>query len=1179
MQPKFLIAGILLLLSVISFSQTAYNPWSTVTASDIEVIGDPLFRPAKYRSVRLDVEGAKHFLWSAPHEGDVKVRESNAVLTLPMPDGTLQDFHIVSYDMMEPGLAARYPEIRTFYGVCATRGYGKVYLDWTAFGLRASFSTPHGKVYIDPQYQGNRKDYFCYFKQDYPQPNEPFLCGVGDEVSKKILSQAGGPEVKAGDCVFRTYRLAIAVTGEFSNFFGSNAGNPDPAPVLSAVITTINRVNQVYEKDFTIRLVLITNTDDLFNYDPATDPYTNSSPGAMLTENQSNTNGIIGIGNYDIGHVFGTQGGGLASLNGPCNNNKASAMTGISNPVGDGFAIDYVAHEMGHQFGATHTQNNDCNRSGNSSMEPGSASTIMGYAGICPPNVQSNSDDYFHAISIQQVANFVAGETCNGTIDTFANNAPAIDPLLNRFIPAGTPFVLTAFGNDADGDALTYCWEQFDPEVGAVMPPSPTNTQGPMFRSLPPTDSAKRYFPRLNDLVTNIAPTWEVLPEVARTMKFRVTARDGDNTQTGCTGESNMTITVDDEAGPFLVTSPDTNVVWYEGQYELVTWDVADTDRGAVACDSVDILLSYDGGLTYPVTLATRIANNGIAYVLVPEDTSTMARVMVRCSDNIFFDISNQNFTIKAGEMPDFGLGATPVEILTCIGGPGVPDPEFVIHTSAYNGFAEAITLVVTNDPALGVLLPSSPIVQAGESALLPVPLALVPAGTYLINVKATSLTTGFKFITLKLIVLDGPEAPAIDYPADDLTDASVQPSFSWQLGPYTNSYRIEISTDSTFQDMGLVFSDETTSFLYQKIADLDPNTTYYWRVRGTDDCTIGDWSAVRSFTTATCVTLTSMDTLEISNMGIDTVNSVINVGVSGFLVDVNVVNLSGTHSWINDLVFSLFSPDTTEVVLFDQLCDNENDFNLGADDFGNSGLPPCPPTNGLSYQPEGSLTAFINKQIMGDWTLRVRDVFDNDGGTLDTWGLRICYSPTPVLPIELMRFAAEPLTSAIRLTWSTGSEVNNAGFELLRRSASEKEFRRIAWVNSRGDSQAETHYYFDDKDVRPGVRYYYQLNQVDFDGKPSLSDVVSAELKGRGQWQVSPNPVSGGLLRLKYEGTDREDRAGVLRVFNAQGMLVREMRISGSAIELETDDLPAGVYLLTVDDQNGRQTETIIRS
>ncbi|HMQ62592.1 MAG TPA: T9SS type A sorting domain-containing protein, partial [Flavilitoribacter sp.] len=163
--------------------------------------------------------------------------------------------------------------------------------------------------------------------------------------------------------------------------------------------------------------------------------------------------------------------------------------------------------------------------------------------------------------------------------------------------------------------------------------------------------------------------------------------------------------------------------------------------------------------------------------------------------------------------------------------------------------------------------------------------------------------------------------------------------------------------------------------------------------------------------------------------------------------------------------------------------------------------------------------------------------------------------------------------------TWSTGSEVNNAGFELLRRSAAEKEFQRIAWINSRGDSHAETHYYFDDKDVRPGVRYYYQLNQVDFDGKSSLSDVVSAEIKGRGQWQVSPNPVSGGLLRLKYEGTDREGRAGILRVFNAQGMLVREMRISGSVIELETDDLPAGVYLLTVDDQNGRQTETIIRS
>lgn len=1177
MQPKLLIISLLLLLSASAFSQSALNPWSDIGQEAIVPNGDPLFRPLHHRNIRLDAEAARSFLWSAPHEKEVQAQKSQVILTLPLPDGTRQNFRIVAYDMMEPGLAARYPGIRTFYGVPTAKGYGKVYLDWTEFGLRASFYTPKGKVFIDPQYRGNQMDYFCYFKQDYPQPESPFLCGTEDATDKKFLSQLDDPEVKAGDCIFRSYRLAVATTGEFSNFFGVFDASGS-ATILSAVTTTMNRVNQVYEKDFTIRLVLIDNTDTLFYYNPATDPFTNNNPGAMTNQNQTNTDLVIGIPSYDIGHVFGTAGGGLASLRGPCNANKASAMTGISNPVGDGFAIDYVAHEMGHQFGAGHTQNNDCNRAAASAMEPGSGSTIMGYAGICPPNVQTSSDDYFHAVSIQQVAAFVTTETCNDTIVSL-NTAPAVDAGLNHTIPRGTPFVLTAFGSDPDNDPLTYCWEQYNPEVGEVMPPANTNTQGPMFRTFPPTDSSKRYFPRLLDLVANVGPTWEVLPIVDRVMDFRVTVRDGDNNNTGCTEEDDMALTVDADAGPFQVVSPDSAEVWLEGQFHLVTWNVAGSDRGAVNCDSVDILLSYDGGLTYPVTLATRVLNNGIAYVEVPANVSTTARVMVRCSDNIFFDISNYNFEIDTG-LVDFGLGASPVRLQTCIG--ALTDPEFVIHTSSFGGFTDLVTLAVTDFPVGVIPVLSSPVVSPGTSSLLTLAgAALLPGGTYTITITGTSLLPiNTKSIELELIVLAGPTPPPLTFPADSAVDVSVQPIFFWDNTPLTNLYRIEISTDSTFSNN--VFSDVAFSAQYQKIADLLADTVYYWRIRGSDDCTLGDWSARWSFRTAICNTYISTDVPDtLSGNGTPVVMSTLPINDIGFILDLNVVKLTGTHTWISDLTFTLKSPGATpvEAVLFDGICNNEDNFDFGADDQALSASPACPPTTAVNYRPEESLTTFINQEINGVWTLQVNDNFDNDGGILTGWGLRVCYSPNMILPVELLRFEAEPLKTAIRLTWATAEEVNNAGFELQRRSGEEPDFKPIGWVGSKGEKTTESYYIFEDTDVRPGVRYYYRLNQLDLDGRSTLSDIVSAEIQGKGRWKVFPNPVSGEYLNLQYEGALPDLPDSRIRIWNAQGILMGQYPVSGAAFRLGTGNLPTGLYIIELPGQKDPQIETIIKS
>ncbi|MCB0079240.1 MAG: hypothetical protein KDD73_17725, partial [Anaerolineales bacterium] len=189
----------------------------------------------------------------------------------------------------------------------------------------------------------------------------------------------------------RTYRLALACTGEYANYHGSNTGNNDKSFALAAMATTMNRVNGIYERDATLTMVIVPNNDLLVYLDGATDPYTNGSGSTMLGENQSTCNAVIGSANYDIGHVFSTGGGGIASLNSPCTSNKARGVTGQSNPIGDPFDIDYVAHEMGHQYGGNHTQNNNCNRAASAAVEVGSGITIMGYAGICAPDVASNS--------------------------------------------------------------------------------------------------------------------------------------------------------------------------------------------------------------------------------------------------------------------------------------------------------------------------------------------------------------------------------------------------------------------------------------------------------------------------------------------------------------------------------------------------------------------------------------------------------------------------------------------------------------------------------------------------------------------------------------------------------------------------------------------------------------------
>ena len=645
--PFFLLLLAWFLPPAASHAQTTF--FEPIAEKSIRSVSTRLIEPLKTQTYRIDDEAFKAWLEEAPAEEDTDVRASNHILVLPTPDGETASFRIVSYQMMEEGLSEKYPEISNYYGVGLRDASRLIRLDWTYRGFHAMImGGDQDTYYVDPYQWEDTQHYQVYFKKDYlPPEGNTFKCGVKGKADPTPPSDGNR---MAGDCTFRTYRLAMATTGEYSNYHGATSAAQSNL-VLSEINTAMNRVNGIYERDIAVRMVLIANTDDIFYYDGNTDPYTNNDGFAMLSENQANIDNVIGSPNYDIGHVFSTGGGGIASLNAPCTPFKARGVTGLPNPIGDPFYVDYVAHEMGHQYGANHTQNNDCQRVSATAMEPGSASTIMGYAGICSPNVQSNSDDYFHAISIQEMTqNILFGNSSSCDQETpQGNNAPMVTLAAPAYdIPNGTPFVLTAASTDADGTAShTFCWEQFDNEV-ATMPPQSTNTGGPAFRTLDPVASPSRYFPNLADVPTG--NTWEVLPTVARTLNFRVTVRDNTPAE-GCTDEADLTLTVDGAAGPFDVTAPTAGTSWTGNQTETVSWDVSSTDQAPVNCSQVDIYLSTDGGATYPTLIAENAPNTGTAAVTVPNLTTTTARIMVMAADNVFFDLNAGNFSITAASV------------------------------------------------------------------------------------------------------------------------------------------------------------------------------------------------------------------------------------------------------------------------------------------------------------------------------------------------------------------------------------------------------------------------------------------------------------------------------------------------------------------------------------------------
>ncbi|HHQ4750552.1 reprolysin-like metallopeptidase [Aeromonas veronii] len=622
----------LLVASVLGSTSLMASEWSTVAARATADEGYEV-RAHQFRVAKV------------PLDYFAGLQAGASKLTLPLPDGGEVTFVLEAYNVLPADLAAKYPQIRTFKGYNPAHPVDTGRFDLGPQGFHAMFSHQGKMVFVDPL--RNAEGYAIYYQQDaYSRLEEDADKVIGADA--KTLAR----KVQVDGNVRKRYTIAISAAGEYTQYHGGSQ-----VLALAAITTLLNRVNEVYQRDVGAEFQLASGNDSVIFTDPVTDPFYNGdnpdyvsgvssiyeaddTSKNVLVQGEAFANGELGA--FDIGHVVNTGGGGLAGLGVLCTADKSAGMTGSDKPVGDAFFIDYVAHEIGHQFGADHTFNGttgSCgggNREAAQAWEPGSGTSIMAYAGICgDENIQPHSDPYFHSKSIEQMRAHMATVPACGTTLNLVNNAPQAVAGASYIIPANTPFVLKGAGADLDKDPLTYTWEQIDlgdPSSSAL--DMIDDGSRPLFRFVSPTGSPERILPSLPSLLSGSLAKGEAWPTTNRDLNFRLTVRDGK----GGVASDDMKVQVINTGSAFRLTAP-IGVALTPGASLAVSWDVAGTTLAPISCSKVDLFITQNEGTSWS-NLAVSQPNSGAATVTLPADLASSARLKVACSDNIFFAIS-----------------------------------------------------------------------------------------------------------------------------------------------------------------------------------------------------------------------------------------------------------------------------------------------------------------------------------------------------------------------------------------------------------------------------------------------------------------------------------------------------------------------------------------------------------
>ena len=590
--------------------------------------------------------------------------QEGAEVYFPTAAGELEKFLVWENSNFDPALQAQYPNIRSYSGYSAIDNSSTINFSIDPTGVQTMvLRADNGNEFIEP-YTKDHSVYVLFDAKSRTTPRLPFACNTVDQVVAQGILNNPAVANRASNLSYKTMRLALSCVGEYGAYYGGTV-----AGALGGMNATMTRVNGVMEKDLALHLNIIANNNLVVYTNAGSDPYSNGATGSGGTWNgelQNTLTSVIGDANYDIGHLFGASGGGgnAGCIGCVCvDGQKGSAFTSPSDniPAGDTFDIDYVVHEMGHQLGGNHSFSYATEGSG-VNVEPGSGSTIMGYAGITSYDVQPHSDAYFTFANIKQIQTNLNTKTCPISTPITNNAIPVItfpvpsantsNPTTVFTIPKSTPYILKGVVTDPDGDAMTYTWESIDSAgttaSAANSVASPTKTSGPNFRSFTPSSSPNRYMPAYASVLTGVLSTqWESVNSTGRNSKFAFTARDNHASGNQQTATASITVTTSSTIGPFAVTSQNTiGEAWAQGATKTITWDVNNANT-LVGSANVNIKLSIDGGITFPYTLAADTPNDGNEDIIVPATPASLTcRLMIEPTANIYYAINSKVFYI-----------------------------------------------------------------------------------------------------------------------------------------------------------------------------------------------------------------------------------------------------------------------------------------------------------------------------------------------------------------------------------------------------------------------------------------------------------------------------------------------------------------------------------------------------
>jgi len=1168
----------------------AQSAWTKLDKSEIENFrrGDRVVTPTAYKAFTLDMPMLKNELKKISDRDFSKTRNKKDIIQIPFPNGKMVKFDVWNAPVMESEIASRYPNIKSYKGL-SENGKHVIRFMVSNAGFNGIISSAEGTVYVDPIFSENINAYQSYYIKDQEAP-DPYwkTCGNTD-VSGELKTTPEDVSRSVAAVPVRTYKMAMACTGEYANIVGGTT-----EAVLNQFNLAVMRLSQVYELSGSMNFILINETDQLIHLDPDTDPYNNANVGAsLLGQNNQAITSIINPNLYDIGHVLTrncTDVGGIAFGGSACMMNKAGGVSCVGNANISSFASGTMAHEVGHQFGVSHSWSN-CDPSDPDvqgqlasgwAYEPGSGSTIMSYSGACGSNNTGVDDDYFSVGSLEQLITFTRSDVAGcGTQSVETNNEPVIDmPYEDGFyIPISTAFELDASATDPDGDFLNYSWDQYN--IGPISNLGTPIGNAPSFIPVYPDDRSNRYFPRLSWVRGNIDRDIEVKPTYERDLNFRFVVRDLGPLATAAVWEE-VEFHVDGNSGPFFVTQPNFNPdPMTVGQEIEVKWDVSNTDVAPVNCQLVNILLSTDDGRTFDRVLAINTENDGSQIVRIPNAQTNEGRIKVEAVGNIFYDMGNASFVIDEPIEPAYSYELTNNFFDIC--SPAVVGMD--IQSSAFLGYDNEVEFSISEGLPDGVIptFEESIIQPDGSTSLSFDVTEATITGDYVVTLQSISGTDTIEQPIFLNVTSTNFDDLALSFPGNGSSGIEQFPTFEWNAAANATSYTFELATSPAFGDSVVEYDENVSGNTFEPTATLEKSTLYYWRVTPANMCRDGEATRLNTFGTValSCQSIDAVDPVQNispSGSGDYKVTKEIFVPNEGTVSAVAVKNVSGNHQRFSNLVFSLESPSGTIATLVSNKCGSTSgNFSCGFEDSSPIQIS-CPFSE--IYQPEEPLSIFNGEDTEGSWYFHINDQTAGNGGTFEEFRLQLCSSETLDPPFvvnnnELGVYPGSRATvvddflliedennSADELTYTIVDLPINGHLELLGEEIV------IGSQFSQFDVDASRLVYHSDDDTATEDQFTFTC----IDGEGGWIDITTFEiaidasftsdvkdLENLVEIKVTPNPVFESSI-ISINNTNGNDYRFSLTNLSGQ-VFAQSTHTGDKMIEVNVKDYAAGIY------------------